>query len=165
MTSLFCSRRGLRDYWGLGGGTRPGSSSLCYMHICHNPEGQITGSQQARSWWPTSKSAEASLGFKSFQFSHFSWVGGPSIPGSGLGSFSPGLLLCTQCPAETNGDSDSPDALDIPLRSSLCCLASCPRPPPPTCEKKCVFPLLTPASIFLAHSFILSKGGSKYPPR
>jgi hypothetical protein len=137
---------------------------LCYMPICHNPEGQITGSQQARSWWPTSKSAEASLGYKSFQLSLFSWVGGPSIHRRGLGSFSPGFLLCTQCPAETNGDSDSPDALNILLRSWLCCLPSHPSPPSPR-EKKWVFPLLTSASIFLAHSFILSKGGSKYPPR
>lgn len=112
----------------LRGGAKPGSSSLCYMYICHNPKGQITVSR-ATSWWPTSKSAEASLGYKFFHRSHLMPVGNNSIHRSGPDSFYPGLLLCTQCPAKTNGDSNSPDALNILLKSSLCCLPSHPRPP------------------------------------
>lgn len=69
-----------------GGGAGLGSSSLCSVHICHNPEGQITVSQ-ARGWWPTSKSAEASLEYKSFQLPYFMPVGGPSIHRHGLDTF------------------------------------------------------------------------------
>lgn len=44
-------------------------------------------SQQARDWWPTSQSAETSLGYKSFPLSCFMAVGGTSIHRSGPDNF------------------------------------------------------------------------------